>query len=513
MRKVFLALIAFMLMALTAHVSAQTSTANKPVVDSAALLLTTRHRVDTLTLAIQKTQDKQKLLKLYVKRGLGEGILGHADSAIYDYCAAIAINPNLPDIYVYRSEQLQRISKYVYAVGDLRMAITLLPNNPARASNLYTYISYLYRAFRNFEEASKSDSAAIALNPNNGLAYISSGWTNLGSAKYQQAIEAFDAGIPLTRTATPSAIAENLAARADAKRALKKYKGAINDYSESLNINPGNRRVHWNRAACYNNNGDYELADAEYTKTIAYYIGDEVNLVELYLDRARMEMAEHKYKAVLHDDSLLLTYGRKAVAYWGMADANSLMGNFEESIRLYKQAMDFYDNSDGNKPALASLNNNIADGSYSLAKYDQVVHFATRAIGFNPQAPSPYLNRGRAYLRLGKTDKAMEDFKKVLVLDTAKAFAYAFALYYTGNADKAIQVMQNNAVSTTDPALLITHYYNLACLFSLMNKPDEGNGYLKKCIDLGYSKRYAQLDPDLENIRNTPDFKAMMTTK
>lgn len=514
MSKGFLAFITIAIITFAARVSAQTPSANKFFVDSATMHRMTQHMVDTLTLAIQKKPDKEALLNLYVKRGLGEGILGHPDSAIYDYCAAIAINPNLPEIYVFRSAQLQRINKYAYAVGDLQMAISLMPNNAVRTSTLYTYVSYLYRGLGSYHQALKDDSAAIALNPNNGFAYISNGWTYFGLREYEKAIKAFDIGIPLTRNASPKALSENLFARADANKALKRYKNAINDYSQALKIKPDNKFAHWNLAACYNKNGDYELADAEYTKTMTYYAGDNASLLKLYLDRARMEMGEQKYKEALRDDSLATTYDKKyALAYWGMADAYGLMGNFEQSIHWYKETMKFYDDNDFNKEALSLLNNNIADADYFLTKYDQVVHAATIAIKFNGQAPSPYLNRGRAYLRLGKNDKAMADFNKVLTLDTAKAFAYAFALFYTCNADKAIQVMQKNAISTTDPALLITHYYNLTCLYALMNKPDEANAYLKKCIDGGYSKKYAQIDPDLENIRNTADFKAMTALK
>jgi tetratricopeptide (TPR) repeat protein len=143
-----------------------------------------------------------------------------------------------------------------------------------------------------------------------------------------------------------------------------------------------------------------------------------------------------------------------------------------------------------------------------------VIQSSGTAIELNNKFWSTYLNRGRAYLKLGKNDKAMDDFNKVLALDsTGKSYEYAFALFYTGNSDKAIQLMQNNVINATDPAILISHYYNLACLYSLMNKPDEANTYLKKCIDDGYSKKYAQLDPDLENIRNTADFKAIMDAK
>jgi tetratricopeptide (TPR) repeat protein len=511
MRKILLIVIAAILAVLSVRISGQTPSVNKPVTDSATMLRITHKIVDSLTEVIQKTLDKQTLIYLYVERGIGEGILGHPDSAIHDYNSALTLNPKLPEVYVYRSAQYQRQLNYGPGIADLQTAITLLQGNPARASTLYTYVSFIQRRLNNYAQALKADSAAIELNPNNGFAYISNGWTYFESKRYEKAIESFNAGIPLTRNVSAKATSENLAARGDARRFLKKYKDAINDYSQALEVNPDNRHARWNRASCYNNNGDYELADAEYTKTITYYTGDKANLAKLYNDRAQMEIAEQKYLQAFRDDSTAITYNLSyGPAYWGMADAHAQNGDLQLSVIWYAETMKYYTN----KAALSSLNNNIANEDYFIGQYEQVIHSSNTAIGLNALAWSPYLNRGRAYLKLGKKDKAMDDFNKVLAMDTTKkSFEYAFALFYTGNPDETIRLMQDNAISTTNPAILISHYYNIACLYSLMNKPDEANTYLKKCIDGGYSKKYASIDPDLENIRDTRDFKAIMNTK
>jgi hypothetical protein len=83
-----------------------------------------------------------------------------------------------------------------------------------------------------------------------------------------------------------------------------------------------------------------------------------------------------------------------------------------------------------------------------------------------------------------------------------------FSLFYTGKGDEAAAILQNDLLSTNDSPQLLADYYNLACLYSLMNKPDEANIYLKKAFDNGYAKKYAIADEDLDNIRNTDDYKA-----
>jgi tetratricopeptide (TPR) repeat protein len=108
----------------------------------------------------------------------------------------------------------------------------------------------------------------------------------------------------------------------------------------------------------------------------------------------------------------------------------------------------------------------------------------------------------------------MKDFNKVLLLDTSKnTVNYIFSLFYIGRGDEAVSILQGNILKTNNDAELLSDYYNMACLYSLMNKPDEANIYLKKAIDNGYAKKYAVADEDLDNIRNTDDYKAIMTDK
>jgi tetratricopeptide (TPR) repeat protein len=487
----------------------QATLVDRPAVkDSAALLQQVQHRVDSLSLLIPGTLEPKALANIYVTRGIGYGILNQPDSAIHDFSRSIVLNPQFADAYVFRAAQYQRLKNYDAGIADVKKALALLKDNPMRSALMYSALGFMQLRLKNYDNALEADSASLALNPNNGFVYINNGWAYLATKNYDKAIESFNAGLPIYRNANKNMVSEVLAAIGDAKRALKKYRDAINDYALAIGLNPDNKHAHWNRAACYNNNGDYELADAEYTKTIAFYTRDSLNLAKLYDDRARTEIAEQKYKEALRDDSLALMNNKEfGPAYWNMADAYAQNGDFQESINWYKQTLKYY----ADRGAISVINDNIAGEAYFLAQYDQVITSTTTAIDLDAQAWSPHLNRGRAYLKLGQKERAATDFNQVLALDTTKkSYEYAFALFYTGNADKAVQLMQDNIIGTTNPAILTSHYHNLACLYSLMNKPDEANAYLKRCIDSGYSKNYARNDPDLKNIRDTPDFKAMI---
>jgi tetratricopeptide (TPR) repeat protein len=166
----------------------------------------------------------------------------------------------------------------------------------------------------------------------------------------------------------------------------------------------------------------------------------------------------------------------------------------------------------GNKKLHATLYYLVANNEYFLKEFDKVVTDCSTSISLNPDYSSAYFYRGKVYSKqLHKDDLARQDFNKVISLDTSKkSVDYIFSLFYIGKGDEAAAILQKEVLSTTDEAQVLGDYYNLACLYALMNKPDEGNNYLKMAIDKGYAKKYIVADEDLDNLRNTTDYKNMM---
>ncbi|HEY4194467.1 MAG TPA: tetratricopeptide repeat protein [Mucilaginibacter sp.] len=486
------------------------TTVHKPApVDSATRVTQLQKNIEDVTLAIKqkKSSNPTALSVLYIMRAMDESALQQYDTAIQDFSTAIEINADLKVAYWNRGLAYERVKNYDGALSDYQKALTYYKNDPSQAVILYNNIAIIQKDLRKFDEAIASDSIAIALEPRYPPAYVNRAKVYMITRKYENAIKDFN--IALNANYSKQVLSNLLFGRGDAKRFLRRYKEAINDYSLAIELNPDNRLAYWNRAASYNQNGDFELANTDYSKAITYYKGDSKNLARLYDDRALMEIDIQQYQKAIADDSLAITLDDKlALAYWHSADAYAENGDFQLSIDWYYKAMPFYQT---NKSAQGFFYDNIASEAYFLNDYQKVIDASTSSITLYGKAWGPHLNRGRAYLKKANKEMAMNDFNKVLVLDTTKAsFEYAFALFYTGNSDKAIEVMQKNVIATTNDAVLRSHYYNLACLFSLMNKPDEANIYLKKCIDSGYSKKYVQTDPDLDNIRNTKEYIDIM---
>lgn len=473
-------------------------------------------------------KDKSKLPGFYANRAAAEAMLNQNAKALSDYSAAIALKPDLIDAILARGMLYARLKQFQPAVNDFRRLVVLLPGQNDKLIVLYNTIAEGERNLQHYDKAIEASTAAIAINPQIADAYKSRAISYSLMGKYDLAIDdinlviygtapkenritdpaSFIAMAATRSDADRHALSELIEMRADVQR-IKHPRDAINDYSLAIKLWPENKIAYWDRAAAYRGNGDYQLATDDYSRAITFYKGDKYALARLYEDRAQMEMGLYQFKKVIADDSLAVsadpTY---VVAYWTMADAQAQNGDLEQSNATYKKVLPFYK---GANKQLASMYLNMANNNFILKNYEQAIADCNAAITNNPAAWGPYLYRGRAYLKLSKKELGMADIRKLMAMDTTKqSLDYAFALFYAGEGDKGVAILQKAIIGTNDAYVLSTYYYDMACLLSLMSKPDEANVYLKKCIDGGYPKRFAQLDSDLDNIRDTAEFKGMM---
>jgi lipopolysaccharide biosynthesis regulator YciM len=78
-----------------------------------------------------------------------------------------------------------------------------------------------------------------------------------------------------------------------------------------------------------------------------------------------------------------------------------------------------------------------------------------------------------------------------------------------GRKDEA--VLQYEQVLRADPDYNPSLYYNIACFHSLGGRTAEGLFWLRKAIEHGYDKwDLLRSDPDLENLRQRPEFSEIL---
>lgn len=121
-----------------------------------------------------------------------------------------------------------------------------------------------------------------------------------------------------------------------------------------------------------------------------------------------------------------------------------------------------------------------------------------------------FLMRGEQYLKLGDKENADKDFNHLLEKDieAEDGSARHYALYFLGRNDEAIAWV--DSIIVADP-FNSGNWYDKACLLSRMDKKDEAISALRKAFELGFRRiRHLELDDDMDNIREVPEFRALV---
>jgi tetratricopeptide (TPR) repeat protein len=459
----------------------------------------------------ENKRDKSVLSVIYFYRAECYRFLNQYEKSLKDYTKAISLNPQYRDAYWNRALLSEVNNNFTGAIADYRKVSTLIPQtDTTNQSILYANLAEVQARRQNIDSALTADSISLVFSPHYSRAYYMRGELHRELKNDPQAIIDFTNAINNYTGDDPKPVSMWYTVMADTKSADKQYKDAINDYSLALKLDPGNGVAYWNRGAAYHYHQDYELAARDYTKAMAYYKDSPKELSKLYDDRATNEMGQSLLADAIKDDSTALVLDpNDQSACFDLADAYTQNGDYQAGIDKYRAALGFEKH---NKTLNSELYFLIANNEYFLKEFDKVIADCTMAIAINPANSSAYYYRGKIYLKQdGKKDLAMNDFNKVIELDTShQTVNYIFSLFYIGNGGEAARILQQQVVNTTDNAMILSDYYNLACLYSLMNNPAEANSYLKIAIDRGYAKKYAVADDDLDNIRNTADYKSII---
>jgi len=469
--------------------------------------------IDSISKLIENPKtNKTELAPLYFFRAECYRFSNQFDKAYEDYTTTLKLDGKFKNAYWNRGVTSEGLNNFRSAISDYTKALVAVSQTDSiNRSILYCNIAYAEYRLQDSVNSLNDDSIAIKYNPTYARAYYIRGLIYTRLKNYESAINDITRAIrSYTNYNNTRQLSYWYANLADAKRLNKQYKEAINNYSFALKLYPDNRVAYWNRAAAYHAHKDYELAANDYGKAMTYYKGENTELSKLYDDRAMNELGQSLLTQAIQDDSVAISLNPNNIpAYFDRAVGYTQNGEYQKGIDMLNHVFVF---AKDNKKFKSFLYYEISNNEYFLNQFDNVIRDCTTAISLNPENSAAYYYRAKVYLKkLDKKDMAMTDFNKVIELDTShKTVGYIFSLFYTGRGDKATEILQHEVLNTTDDPVLLTDYYNLACLYSLMNKPEEANNYLKMAIDKGYAKKYAAADEDLDNIRNTADYKAVM---
>lgn len=421
--------------------------------------------------------------------------------------------------YGTRAQVYLNLEDTIQALKDYSQAINIVPDD----DRFYNQRAQVYYEQGKYDLADKDYLKMISLKEGDVMGYMGIGRNANAQKRYEDAIKQFDYVVKLEPNYSSA-----YSFRAESYIGLKKYNEAIDDVISALGIDR-------DRKAFYELQ---ELADSAFEQTVAKLKVQKIkepneqswdyDLGIVYERAAKYNKAIAYYKESLEKESNIITASRISSCYDDLGDYDKALEYCNQAIALdsvkanylYEKA-NILDNAGRTQEAIKTMSDYIANTPDEPAGYHQRGWFKdhsgdiegaledyTMAITLQPNEAYAYLNRGVLYRLKGENDKAESDFKQVVRLDSIPEDAECsfYAYYYLGQKDKAIEVL-NTALDKDKKG----NCYDAACLYSVMGEKEKALSYLRQSLEDGY-RRFAHIkrDRDLNNIRNTEEFKVLM---
>jgi tetratricopeptide (TPR) repeat protein len=235
-------------------------------------------------------------------------------------------------------------------------------------------------------------------------------------------------------------------------------------------------------------------------------------------DLGKKKEAIEKYKKAIEIKPNM----NEAYFNWGNAllDLGKIENNTQfinEAIEKYKKALeikpddhDAYTNRGIALADLGKIENNPNLFKEAIEKYK-------KAVEIKPDDHDAYTNWGNALLDLGKHKESIEKYKKAVEIKPDKHEAYfnwGDALLNLGKLEKntgyyqqAIEILKKG--EKINPEAMS---YNLACAYSLLNKPQLALKYLKKAFEYEpHFRKMASEDEGFAPLKDNPEFVALVS--
>ena len=421
--------------------------------------------------------------------------------------------------YGTRAQVYLNLEDTIQALKDYSQAINILPDD----DRFYNQRAQVYYEQGKYDLADKDYLKMISLKEGDVMGYMGIGRNANAQKRYEDAIKQFDYVVKLEPNYSSA-----YSFRAESYIGLKKYNEAIDDVISALGIDRDQKAFYELQ----------ELADSAFEQTVAKLKVQKIkepneqswdyDLGIVYERAAKYNKAIAYYKESLEKESNIITASRISSCYDDLGDYDKALEYCNQAIALdsvktnylYEKA-NILDNAGRTQEAIKTMSDYIANTPDEPAGYYQRGWFKnhsgdiegaledyTMAITLQPNVAYAYLNRGVLYRLKGENAKAESDFKQVVRLDSIPEDAECsfYAYYYLGQKDKAIEVL--NTILDKDKK---GNCYDAACLYSVMGEKEKALSYLRQSLENGY-RRFAHIkrDRDLNNIRNTEEFKVLL---
>ncbi len=200
-----------------------------------------------------------------------------------------------------------------------------------------------------------------------------------------------------------------------------------------------------------------------------------------------------------------------------LAEAHASRGFALHLSRRYEEAHRHFDTAIQTNPKLYEAHYFYARSCFQEGKLEDAVKHYYDAAAVRPEdyqalllIQSPLNSLGRQEEAKSALRRGIQVAEKHLELnpdDCRALYLAAGGLVQLGDTERALDwAKRAHAIDPEDPGVL----YNVACIYSLAGKIDEGISCLEKAAQGGFGHReWIEHDSDLDNLRSDPRFEAL----
>lgn len=288
-----------------------------------------------------------------------------------------------------------------------------------------------------------------------------------------------------------------------------KIERAIEEFELAAQLRPVSDDAFRWLGRCYTRKGETERAISCFERAIEIRPGywDNYNkLGECYYTFGRYREAAEQYRRIIEIQP------DNFQGYSNLGSMYYLLGLYEDSAAMSRRAIEINPNEDSYT--------NLGTTYFYLGRYEAAIEAYTAAVELNPRNDILYCNLGDAYIRVGRKPDSDAQFKRATELlkeylttnpDDAKSLSHLAICQAKlqhreearNSSEQAIALEPNNTILM----------YEQAVVHALTGEADKAIGYLGRALAHGYSRSEAERDPDLETLRERPEYKSLLITK
>jgi tetratricopeptide (TPR) repeat protein len=206
---------------------------------------------------------------------------------------------------------------------------------------------------------------------------------------------------------TPTMSAKDYYDRGREKDDKNDYKGAIEDYTQALELDPNFTVVYYYRGYALNEIDDYKAALEDFNK----YLQLNPNDIGALNNRGNVYYNLDNYQQALIDlNKSIQLNSKNAYAHYKRGLVYAAQGNYVQAIADYTKAIELnYDPLKNVYNSRGIAYKNLGDDKKAIEDYNQVLRLDSN-FGF------AYYNRGHVRARIGDKQGAIEDYRKAAAL-------------------------------------------------------------------------------------------------